>query len=230
MSINSIIRGFKAQSMQNIEMNALEHNHYILFAIKEFFVNGFSFKEISKADYRREQEIKDELSDIMLNIVTKFKIDSSIEFEQITEIYTSKKNFTINIERNANNIYYLVLHNNKNDCTEILVKVDDEFMQKCYEFVGSTTFFKKEFICDLILLEKNFNIIQFSMNKQLNEIKMRHPSLEIEESIENINKLNPILSEYDGVYGKFLRDFIIYLIKKEENNTHNQQLPLGIRA
>ena len=219
MSINSIMRGFKATTAYDIEMNALEHNHYILFAIKEFFTSGFKLDGITEADYRREQEIKDQLSNVMLNIVGRFKIDSTIEFEQTTEIYTNKKDkFTINIERNSDNVYYLVLHNNKNGHKEILDKVNEEFMQKCYEFVESPFFYKEKLITEMMQAEKSFNVYNLHMKKQFKEIKNKTPNFTMAGDLDMLLDKNPGFIEYDEEYGYFLRDFIIDLIEKEKNN------------
>lgn len=216
MSINSIIRGFKAPTAYNIEMNALEHNHYILFAIKEFILNGFKWNGVAEADHRREQEIKDELSNVMLNIIGKFKLDLSIEFEQTVEIYTNKKDgFTINIERNPDNEYYLVMHNNKNEHKEVLVKIDNEFMQKCYEFVESPLFYKERLVSEIIQAEKNFNSYREQLKNQLERSKRDNPDFIVDGNLDMLLNKNPSFVEYEVKYGYFLRDFIIDLIEKE---------------
>lgn len=226
MSVNSIIRGLKSSSAQDIEMNALNHRHYILFAIKEFFVSGFSLAGINEADHRREQEIKDELSNVMLNIVGRFKIDANIEFEQTTEIYTNKQeNFTLNIEKNPSNEYYLVLHNHNNNHTETLIKIDDEFMNKCYKFVASPLFYKERLISEAIQAEKNFNSYQEHMKIQFEKIKLHNPDFTVGGDLTLFTNMNPSFLEYEEVYGYFLREFIIDLIEKE-----NQQKELEMNA
>ena len=216
MSINSIIRGLKSSNVQDIEMNALNHRHYILFAIKEFFVNGFSFSGISEADQRREQEIKDELSDVMLNIIGRFKIDSTIEFEQSIEIYTNdKENFTLNIEKNANNDYYLVIHNKNNDHKETLTKIDDEFMKKCKDFLESPLFCKNNIISEAIQAEKHFVHFQANMNEKLEAIKRKNPDVIIDIDPFLCTNVNAMFLQYEGEYGYFFREFIIDLIEKE---------------
>ena len=216
MSINSMIRGLKASNAQEIEMQALLHRHYILFAIKEFFINGCSFNGISEADQRREQEIKDELSTAILNIIGRFKIDSTIEFEQVNEVYVNKKEkFTVNIERNFNNEYYLVIHTN-NDHVEALIKVDNEFMNKCYEFLESPLFCKNNIISEAIQAEKHFIHFQTEMNKTIENIRLKNPSVVIDGDPNLFTNINSMFLQYEEEYGYFFRDFIINLIEKEK--------------